>query len=99
MPTYLYVMFIDKTKSYNKINGAMVKKHVEYIRTLDNNGKLQLCGPFKGYKGVAGMIVLKTETYEEAEEICASEPFVAEGYATYRLVKLQPGTKENNYLL
>lgn len=95
----LYVMFIKRGKTYNKINGEMVKKHVEYIRNLDDNGKLELCGAFKGYPGVAGMLILKVPSYEEAEDICKSEPFVAEGYASYELRTLQAGNKDNNYLL
>jgi uncharacterized protein YciI len=95
----LYVMLIERGKSYNKINKAMVIKHVEYIRKLDDDGKLALCGAFKGYPGVAGMVILKVESYEEAEAICKSEPFVAEGYATYKLSTLRVGDRDNNYLL
>jgi len=94
-----YVMFIEKSKSYNKITKAIVEKHVENLRNLDDSGKLELCGVFKGYPGVAGMVILKTESYEEAEEICKSEPLVAGGYATYKLHNLQVANKENNYLL
>jgi uncharacterized protein YciI len=94
-----YVMLIERGKTYNKINKAMVVKHVEYIKTLDDNGQLVLCGPLKGYHGVAGMIIIKAKSYEEAKTICKSEPFVAEGYATYKLVTLQVGNKDNNYLL
>jgi len=68
-------------------------------KSLDENGKLKLCGAFKGYPGVGGMLVLKAESYEEAEEVCKTEPFVAEGFATYRLVTLRVGNKDNNYLL
>ena len=94
-----YVMLIERGKTYNKINKEMVIKHVDYIRKLDNNGQLILCGPLKGYPGVAGMIILSTASMEEAKAICESEPFVAEGYATYKLITLQVGNKENNYLL
>jgi hypothetical protein len=54
---------------------------------------------FKGYPGVAGMVILKTQSYEEAEDICKSEPLVVEGYATYKLRALRVGNRENNYLL
>ena len=54
---------------------------------------------FKGYPGVAGMYILRAESYEEAEELCGREPLVAEGFATYKLKALQPANKENNYLL
>lgn len=94
-----YVMFIEKTKSYNKITKAVVERHVENIRNLDNQGKLSLCGVFKGYPGVAGMYIVKANSYEEAEEICKLEPLVIEGFAKYKLVTLMIADKENNYLL
>ena len=55
MDNWVYVMFIEKTKTYNRLNKEGVTKHVENIRRLDDEGKLLLCGPFKGYPGVAGM--------------------------------------------
>jgi len=94
-----YVMFIERGKTYNRINNAMVKKHVEHIKDLDDKGKLVLCGPLKGFPGIAGMIVFNAQSREEAEEFCRSEPFVAEGYATYKLVTMRVGNRENNYLL
>ncbi|MCL2244934.1 MAG: YciI family protein [Treponema sp.] len=94
-----YVMLIERGKNYNKINQAMVVKHVEYIKKLDDNGQLVLCGPLKGYPGTAGMIIIKAKSYEEADVICKSEPFVAEGYAAYKLITLEVGNKDNNYLL
>jgi len=99
MENLLYVMIIERGKLYNKINKEMVIKHVEYIRNLDDKEKLVLCGPLKGYPGVAGMIIFKAESREEAKKICKAEPFVAEGYATFKLSTLQVGNRENNYLL
>jgi len=99
MEKIMYIMMIERGKSYNKINKAMVIKHVEHIKRLDDDGKLVLCGPTKGYPGIAGMIILKADSYEEADAICKSEPFVAEGYATYKLFSMQVGDRENNYLL
>ena len=77
----------------------MVVKHVENIRKLDDDGKLVLAGATKGYPGVAGMIIFKAESFEEAETIAKSEPFVIEGYATYKLFSMRVGNRENNYLL
>lgn len=37
----------------------------------------------------AGMYILKTESREEAEELCKMEPLVTGGYATYKLAALQ----------
>lgn len=48
---------------------------------------------------MAGMYILKTESREEAEELCKREPLAAGGYAKYKLAGLQPANRENNYLL
>lgn len=99
MEKWLYVMTIKKGKSYNKVTKAVITRHVENLKQLDDDGKIMLCGPFQGYPGVAGMVIFKTESYEEAEALCKLEPLVAEGYATYTLASLQVADKENNYLL
>lgn len=99
MEKWLYVMTIKKGKSYNKVTKAVITRHAENLKQLDADGKIMLCGPFQGYPGVAGMVIFKTESYEEAEALCKLEPLVAEGYATYTLASLQVADKENNYLL
>ena len=99
MEKWLYVMFIERGKSYNKMTKEVVTRHVENIRSLDDEGKIELVGAFKGYPGVAGMVIFKTESYEEAEALCKQEPLVVEGYATYKLRNLQVANKDNNYLL
>lgn len=99
MENVKYVMLLERTKTYNKMNKAAVIRHVDNIRNLDDDGKLELCGVLKGYPGFAGMVILKAESYEEAEELCKREPLVIEGYATYKLMTLQVGNRDNNYLL
>ncbi|MCL2510349.1 MAG: YciI family protein [Methanomassiliicoccaceae archaeon] len=99
MEKLVYVMMIERGRTYNRINKVMVVKHVDRIRKLDDDGRLVLAGAAKGYPGVAGMIVFRAESQEEAESICELEPFVIEGYATYRLFSLRVGDRDNNYLL
>lgn len=99
MDKWSYVMFIEKSKTYNKITKAIVESHVENLRAWDENGNLEFCGVFKGYPGVAGMVILNAESYEEAEALCKQEPLVVGGYATYSLKAVQVADKENNYLL
>lgn len=99
MEKWLYVMTIKKGKTYNKVTKAVITRHVENLRKLDAEGKLELCGPLKGCPGVAGMVIFKTQSYEEADALCKLEPLVVEGYATYTLASLQIADKENNYLL
>lgn len=99
MEKQLYVMMIKRGKSYNKVTKAVIIRHVENLKNLDRDGKIGLCGPLKGYPGVAGMVIFKTQSYEEAEALCKQEPLVSEGYATYTLATLQVADKDNNYLL
>ena len=70
MEKWLYMMFIEKTKTYNRLTKAAVERHVENLRELDDNGHLELAGVFKGYPGVAGMCILRAESFEAAEELC-----------------------------
>lgn len=99
MEKWLYVMIIKKGKSYNRVTKAVITEHAENLKKLDDDGKLELCGPFRGYPGVAGMVIFKTHSYEEADALCKQEPLVAGGYATYTLAPLQVADRENNYLL
>lgn len=99
MKKCLYVMFIEKTKTCNRLTKAAVERHVANLRALDDSGHLELCGVFKGYPGVAGMYILRADSYEEAEELCRREPLVLEGFAAYKLKALQVADRENNYLL
>lgn len=99
MDNLLYVMLLEKTKIYNRMNKAAVIRHVDNIRKLDDEGILELCGVLRRCPGLAGLVILKADSYEEAEELCKREPLVVDGYATYKLMSLQVGNRENNYLL
>lgn len=99
MEKWLYVMELVKEKSYNGLTKAVVMEHIANIRRLDDSGQLALCGVYKGYPGVAGMYILKADSYEEAEALCKQEPLVVLGFAKYRLHALRVADRENNYLL
>lgn len=99
MDKWLYVMMIERGKTYNKVTKAVIERHVANLRALDEAGKIELCGAFKGYPGVAGMVVFRADSLQEAKALCQQEPLVAEGYATYKLGPLQVASRENHYLL
>ena len=99
MEQSMYMMMLEKTKTYNRITKKVVEEHVANIRELDDAGKLEICGVFKGYPGMAGMYILKAESREEAKELCDREPLVVGGYATYKLIDFWIANRENNYLL
>jgi uncharacterized protein YciI len=99
MDDLLYVMLLEKTKIYKKMNKAAAIRHVDNIRRLDDDGNLELCGVLRKCPGYAGLVIIRAGSYEEAEELCKREPMVTEGYATYKLMSLQVGNRENNYLI
>ena len=99
MEKSMYMMMIEKSKTYNRITKKIVEEHVANIRKLDDEGKLEICGVFKGYPGIAGMYILKAESREEAIKLCEREPLVIGGYATYKLIDFIAANRDNNYLL
>ena len=74
MEKLMYMVMLEKSKTYNKMTKKVVTEHVENIRRLDDEGKLEICGVFKGYPGMAGMYILKADSREEAEALCDREP-------------------------
>lgn len=99
MEEVLYVMLFERSKTYNKSTKEVVTKHVEFIRDLDSSGKLALCGRTKGYPGVAGMVIIKAQSLEEAKEISKQEPLTVAGHTKIKISTLQVANKDNNYLL
>ena len=58
MEKIMYMMMIEKSKTYNKVTKKVIVEHVENIRRLDEEGKLEICGVFTGYPGMGGMDIL-----------------------------------------
>ncbi len=91
---FRYVILINRQKDYTI---DVVKKHVEHLKRLDENGQLVLCGPFINYNG--GMIIIKAKSVEDGKMIAESDPFIADGFSTFELRTLELADKENQYLL
>lgn len=89
-----YVILINRQKEYTI---DVINRHVEHLKQLDKNGYLVLCGPFIDYDG--GMIIIKAESLKAAKMIAESDPFITEGFGTYKLRTLELADKENQYLL
>ncbi len=75
---------------------ALIRRHIQHIRTLDEEGKLVLCGPFTDHPG--GMIIVQVEDRAEAEAIAESDPFVAEGIRRCEVRTWEIGNAQNDYL-
>ena len=89
-----YVIFINRKKDYTT---DVINMHAEYLKRLDKNDQLILCGPFKDHKG--GIVIIKAESIKEAKIIAESDPFITGGFSTYELRTLEIAVKENHYLL
>ena len=81
----LYMMVIEKGARYHEVGTEVIERHTEHISRLDRRGSLALCGPLTGHIDIAGMVILKAQSLEEAENICKADPLITGGYATYRL--------------
>jgi uncharacterized protein YciI len=91
-----YIRYVILINRENKYTFDVIKKHVGYLKILDKNGQLVLCGPFKDYDG--GIVILNAESLEAAKMIAESDPFITEGFSTYELRTLEISCKENNHL-
>lgn len=90
--TFVYLMNNQKP-----LNKEIIKSHAEYLRGLESQGKLMLCGPFTDYPG--GMVIILAENLIEATNIANSDPFIASGFKSYEIRTLKLANEENNYLL
>jgi uncharacterized protein YciI len=84
MMDHVYVQLVDKRKPFT---ADVIERHIAYLRGLDKDGRLVLCGPFTDFPG--GMVVIRASSREEADRIVQSDPFIAEGYETYNLRTLE----------
>ncbi|MCP5064889.1 MAG: hypothetical protein GY936_20910 [Ignavibacteriae bacterium] len=75
---------------------AVVRKHVKYLKELDEKGQLVLAGPFLDYRG--GMIIVKVKSQNEAMMIAKNDPFVKENLESFKLREWELSCKENNHI-
>jgi uncharacterized protein YciI len=78
-----YVMVILKTGPSPKPKGPerdeMFKGHFANIQRLATAGKLVLAGPFDGVDGWRGMFIFAVKDIDEAKQLTASDPVIANG--------------------
>lgn len=90
-------MYVYLMKNEKPLNEELIKRHVEYLKSLKSQGKLVLCGPFADYPG--GMVIFLAENLEEATDIAKADPFISSGCKTFEIRTLEHANEENNYLL
>lgn len=90
-----YVILLDQIRGV-KTTEAHIREHVQFLKKLDLNGQLELCGPFIDHKG--GMVIIKAKSIEEANEVAQSDPFVKSGVRSFQIRSWQLSCEENNHL-
>jgi uncharacterized protein YciI len=83
---YFHILFMDATeKAGDRL--PVRAEHLAAVAELERKGTLFAAGPFLNDQGLpngSGMFILRA-TYEEAEAIARADPFVRDGFRTYRI--------------
>lgn len=91
----LYVIFLNAVRG-KPFTPAAIHAHVNHLRTLDQAGKLVLCGPLKDAE--MGLVIIRAADTAEAETVARTDPFVVQGFRTFTVRTLEVASAENNYL-
>ena len=75
----------------------LIKKHVEHLKNMKNNGVLVLCGLLKEKQGA--LIILDEKSHKEAETHILQDPLIINKFYNYSINEFIEGNEENNYLL
>ncbi len=75
---------------------GLIKAHVEHLKALEDEGVLELCGPFGEKKG--GMVILRGVTRERAEAIMNADPFVSSGCEHAELREWAISSRDNGHM-
>lgn len=75
---------------------ATIRDHVGYLRRLDREGALVMCGPFTDHAG--GLVIVKAASKEDAARIAEADPFVKSGVRSFEVRTWELSCEENNHL-
>jgi len=74
----------------------LIRKHVTFLRELDQKGRLVMAGPFED--GGGGMIIIRADSLEAATRLAESDPFVVGGYDSCEVRTWLLSCEENNHM-
>lgn len=75
---------------------SIIRDHVAYLRNLDRDGKLVICGPCTDFKG--GMVIINAANIVASTKIAKSDPFVVSGVRTFEIRTWELSCEENNHM-
>ncbi len=70
------------------LNAKLRPAHLEYIDKLYKENKVVMAGPFTDGKG--GMVIYRTDSFEEAKRLAEADPVVVQGARTLELREWNP---------
>lgn len=84
-------------KVTNLFSEELLSNHIEYLRSINKQGKLFLCGPFTDND--SAIQIIEAEDIKGARLIVNQDPFIQQGYYKEFTVKeLIEATENNNWL-
>jgi flavin reductase (DIM6/NTAB) family NADH-FMN oxidoreductase RutF/uncharacterized protein YciI len=75
---------------------ALVREHVAHLARLEDQGLLELCGPFGEGKG--GMVILRGVDRARAQAIMEADPFVSSGCEHAELREWSLSSRDNRHM-
>lgn len=73
MIKYVAILHMEKPE----LNQEFRTAHLEYLKELEQQGKIFAKGPFTG--GTGGMVIYLADSFKEAQELAGQDPYVIQG--------------------
>jgi len=86
-----------KSTNNNMSKKGLVKKHVDYIKSLYKNKTITFAAVFKSKPGA--MLIFNASSYEEVENFLQQDPFIEKNIYEYVIEEIIEGNEDNNFLL
>lgn len=77
-----YVILLSPT-AQDRRDMDIIRAHVKHLQELERSGQLVMCGPFDDCPG--GMVIIRAESREEAQQIAERDPYILSGVRSYEL--------------
>jgi uncharacterized protein YciI len=82
MKQYFVVFYVENAKSEQAHqNHEIMKKHLQFIRSQAEAGKIALAGPFTDNGKIGGMFILDVPTADDAKKLIAGDSVASTGSA------------------
>ncbi len=94
MKTFL-VLYSQKQSHI--LTDDMLNKHIYFLKKLQSDNRLSICGPFTDNQGA--VLVIMADSFMEAEKIINQDPFINQKYyEKYIIHEFMTANAENNWL-